>query len=67
MFVDEGRLRSSRSRVTYCSQRFQAFLDQVTAEAAVEVQARWIDKLAGVDVFVDSDVRTALIYVRWDD
>lgn len=46
---------------------FQASLDQVIAEAAAEVQARWSDKLAGVDVFVDSHVRTALIYVRWDD
>jgi glyoxylase-like metal-dependent hydrolase (beta-lactamase superfamily II) len=46
---------------------FQAFLDQVTAKAVAEVQARWIDKLAGVDVFVDSHIRTALIYVRWDD
>jgi hypothetical protein len=39
----------------------------VIAEAAAEVQARWIDKLAGVDVIVDSHVRTALIYARWDD
>jgi len=46
---------------------FQAFLDQVSAEAAAEVQGRWIDRLAGVDVFVDSHVRTALSYVRWDD
>ena len=46
---------------------FQAFLDQVIADAAAEVLARWIDNLAGVDVFVDSHVRTALIYVRWDD
>jgi hypothetical protein len=46
---------------------FQSFLDQVIAGAAAQVEARWIDKLAGVDVFVDSHVRTALIYVRWDD
>jgi len=46
---------------------FQAFLKQVTAKAVAEVQARWIDQLAGVDVFVDSHVRAALIYVRWDD
>jgi len=26
---------------------FQTFLDQVTAKAAAEVQARWIDELAG--------------------
>jgi len=41
--------------------------ERITAKAVAELQARWIDKLAGVDVFVDSHVRTALIYGRWDD
>lgn len=46
---------------------FKAFLDKVTAEATAEIEGRWIDKLAGVDVWTDTHVRTALIYVRWDD
>jgi hypothetical protein len=36
----------------------------IRREAVAKVQARWIDKLAGVDVFVDSRMCTALIYVR---
>ena len=31
------------------------------------LEARWINRLAGVDVWLPSDVRAALIYVRWDD
>ncbi len=46
---------------------FKAFLDKVVADATAEIEARWIDKLAGVDVWTDTHVRTALIYVRWDD
>ena len=33
----------------------------------ISTPARWIDKLAGVDIWTDTHVRTALIYVRWDD
>ena len=46
---------------------FKTFLDKVVADATAEIEARWIDKLAGVDVWTDTHVRTALIYVRWDD
>lgn len=46
---------------------FKAFLDTVAAKSTTEIEGRWIDKLAGVDVWTDSHVRTALIYVRWDD
>ena len=46
---------------------FKTFLDKVVADATKEIEARWIDKLAGTDVFTDSHVRKALIYVRWDD
>ena len=46
---------------------FKSFLDQVTAEAAAEIESRWIDKLAGVDVWADTHASAALIYVRWDD
>lgn len=42
-------------------------LDGVIEQCAAEVQGRWIDKLAGVDVFGPSHCRAALIYARWDD
>ena len=46
---------------------FKVFLDEVTRESVKELQPRWINRLAGVDVWLPSHVRTALIYVRWDD
>ncbi len=46
---------------------FKAFLETVTAKSAEEIKSRWRHKLAGVDVFVESHVSTALVYVRWDD
>jgi glyoxylase-like metal-dependent hydrolase (beta-lactamase superfamily II) len=46
---------------------FKVFLDKVTKDAAEELEARWINRLSGVDVFLHSHVETALIYVRWDD
>jgi len=39
----------------------------VIDQCAAEIQGRWIDKLAGVDVFGASHCRAALIYARWDD
>jgi len=46
---------------------FRTLLDGVVAQCATEIQGRWIDKLAGVDVFGASHCRAALIYARWDD
>jgi glyoxylase-like metal-dependent hydrolase (beta-lactamase superfamily II) len=46
---------------------FKAVLDRVTNLAVAELKPRWINRLAGVDVWLDTQVRTALIYVRWDD
>lgn len=46
---------------------FQRFLDVVTERATAELESRWIDRLAGIDVFTKDHVRTALLYVRWDD
>jgi len=46
---------------------FKVVLDKVTRDAVAELQPRWINRLAGVDVWIESHVRTALIYVRWDD
>jgi glyoxylase-like metal-dependent hydrolase (beta-lactamase superfamily II) len=46
---------------------FKVILDRITRDAVQELQPRWINRLAGVDVWLESHVRTALIYVRWDD
>ena len=46
---------------------FKAVLDKVTNDSVRELQPRWIGRLAGVDVWLPSHVRTALVYVRWDD
>ncbi|HUO34412.1 MAG TPA: MBL fold metallo-hydrolase [Candidatus Acidoferrum sp.] len=46
---------------------FKVVLDKVTRDSVAELQPRWINRLAGVDVWMDSHVWTALQYVRWDD
>ena len=46
---------------------FKVLLDRATNDAVKELQPRWIRRLAGVDVWLPSHVRTVLIYVRWDD
>jgi len=46
---------------------FKVFLDKVADESVKELKPRWINRLAGVDVWLESHVRTAIIYVRWDD
>jgi glyoxylase-like metal-dependent hydrolase (beta-lactamase superfamily II) len=46
---------------------FKVVLDRVTYDSITELQPRWINRLAGVDVWLESHVRTAILYVRWDD
>jgi glyoxylase-like metal-dependent hydrolase (beta-lactamase superfamily II) len=46
---------------------FKVILDKAANDSVKELQPRWINRLAGVDVWLESHVRTALIYVRWDD
>jgi len=46
---------------------FKVFLDRVTNDSVKELKPRWINRLAGVDVWLESHVRAAIIYVRWDD
>jgi len=46
---------------------FKAILDKVTEESVKELRPRWINRLAGTDVWVESHVRAAILYVRWDD
>ena len=46
---------------------FKVVLDRIAHDSGAELQPRWINRLAGVDVWMDSQVRTAILYVRWDD
>jgi glyoxylase-like metal-dependent hydrolase (beta-lactamase superfamily II) len=46
---------------------FRTLLDGVVDQCAAEIQGRWADRLAGVDVFGSSHCRATLIYARWDD
>lgn len=46
---------------------FKRFLDVVIERASAEIESRWKDRLAGVDVWTADHVRTALIYVRWEE
>lgn len=46
---------------------FKVFLDKVIDDSTVEIESRWIGRLAGVDVWGKSHASTMLLYVRWDD
>jgi glyoxylase-like metal-dependent hydrolase (beta-lactamase superfamily II) len=46
---------------------FRTVLDGVVDQCAKEIEQRWSDKLASVDVYAPSHCHTALIYARWDD
>jgi len=46
---------------------FKVLLDDITNRSIRELQPRWIGRLVGVDVWLESHVRTALTYARWDD
>lgn len=46
---------------------FNNILEPLMEQSYLEIKARWIDKLAGVDIYGESHVKTMLIYVRWDD
>ena len=46
---------------------FKVVLDRVAHDSAAELQPRWINRVAGVDIWMDSQIRTAILYVRWDD
>ena len=46
---------------------FRTVLDDVRERAATEIKGRWMEKLAGVDIYSDSHCRAMLTYVRWDD
>lgn len=46
---------------------FDTFLNKVIDDSYIEIESRWSNKLAGVDVFSKSHISTMLNYVRWDD
>ena len=46
---------------------FRTVLDPMVAQCAQEIEDRWSDRLASVDVYAPSHCHTALIYARWDD
>lgn len=46
---------------------FNNILEPLIEQSYQEIKGRWINKLAGVDIYGRSHVRTMLIYVRWDD
>lgn len=46
---------------------FNNILEPLIEQSYQEIKGRWINKLAGVDIYGRSHARTMLIYVRWDD
>lgn len=68
--LDQGTVVAEAAKIVGPDNEFLLFkqiLDTVANESVKELQPRWINRLAGVDVWLPSHVRTALIYVRWDD
>jgi glyoxylase-like metal-dependent hydrolase (beta-lactamase superfamily II) len=46
---------------------FRSLLDPIVEQCAREIENRWSNRLASVDVYAPSHCHTALIYARWDD
>jgi glyoxylase-like metal-dependent hydrolase (beta-lactamase superfamily II) len=46
---------------------FDRIIEPIIDQSYQEIKSRWIDKLAGVDIYGRSHARAMLIYVRWDD
>ena len=44
----------------------RVLMDSEIKQCAEEIKARWLSKLDSVDVWVQSQCRTALVYVEWD-
>ena len=68
--LDQGAVVAQAAKTVGPDNEFLLFkqvLDRVTNDSVKEIEPRWINRLAGVDVWLPSHVRTALIYVRWDD
>jgi glyoxylase-like metal-dependent hydrolase (beta-lactamase superfamily II) len=68
--LDQNAVAAEAAKIIGYDNKFLLFkvvLDRVTSDSVKELQPRWINRLAGVDVWMESHVRTAILYVRWDD
>jgi glyoxylase-like metal-dependent hydrolase (beta-lactamase superfamily II) len=68
--LDQNAVAAEAARIVGYDNKFLLFkvvLDRVASDSVKELQPRWINRLAGVDVWMESHVRTAMLYVRWDD
>jgi hypothetical protein len=44
----------------------RVLMDNEVEQCAEEIKGRWLSKLDNVDVWVQSQCRTALVYFEWD-
>jgi glyoxylase-like metal-dependent hydrolase (beta-lactamase superfamily II) len=68
--LDQGAVVAQAAKTVGPDNEFLLFkqvLDRVANDSVKEIEPRWINRLVGIDVWLPSHVRTALIYVRWDD
>jgi glyoxylase-like metal-dependent hydrolase (beta-lactamase superfamily II) len=68
--LDQGAVAGEAAKTIGTDNKFLLFkviLDKVTEESMKELRPRWLNRLAGVDVWLESQVRAAILYVRWDD
>jgi glyoxylase-like metal-dependent hydrolase (beta-lactamase superfamily II) len=68
--LDQNAVAAQAAQIVGTDNKFLLFkvvLDRVTSDSVKELQPRWINRLAGVDVWMESQVRAAILYVRWDD
>ena len=68
--LDQNSVAAQAAQIVGTDNRFLLFkvvLDRDTSDSVKELEPRWINRLAGVDVWMESQVRAALLYVRWDD
>lgn len=68
--MDQQAVVTEAAKIVGTDNRFLLFkvvLDKVVDQSVAELKPRWINRMAGVDVWLDSQVWAALIYVRWDD
>jgi glyoxylase-like metal-dependent hydrolase (beta-lactamase superfamily II) len=68
--LDQNAVAAQAAQIVGTDNKFLLFkvvLDRVTSDSVKELEPHWINRLAGVDIWMESQVRTALLYVRWDD
>jgi glyoxylase-like metal-dependent hydrolase (beta-lactamase superfamily II) len=68
--LDQNAVAAEAAKIVGYDNKFLLFkvvLDRIASDSIKELQPRWINRLAGLDVWMESHVRTAILYVRWDD